>query len=191
MCWHCPILHSPIQRSCLRITPLFLCSTVACTQSTWTFTSPDDVHNQFPGRQPSPAQLNMSNNGCCNKSPACFCAICAILVIVLIAALCIPLATQFMDSDPTIPPGASGPIKIDKNLIGRMSLLDISQKDLKGKASLLQPGSFSVSLASPSSSPALAMHIISNVGFPGAELQEKLNEFSVNAKSSIQLSSRR
>ena len=90
---------------------------------------------KFPGRQqqPSPAQLDMSNNGCCNKSPACFCAICAILVIVLIAALCIPLATQFMDSDPTIPPGASGPIKIDKNLIGRMSLLDISQEGSEGE----------------------------------------------------------
>ena len=95
--------------------------------------APDDVHNQFPGRQPSPAQLNMPNNGCCNKSPACFCATCAILVIVLIAALCIPLATQFMDSDPTIPPGASGPIKIDKNLIGRMSLVDISQEGSEGE----------------------------------------------------------
>ena len=51
----------------------------------------------------------------------------------LIAALCIPLATQFMDTDPTIPPGQSGPIKIDKNLIGRMSLLDISQEGSEGE----------------------------------------------------------
>ena len=92
-------------------------------------------HNQFPGRQqqPSPAQLDMSNNGCCNKSPVCFCAICAILVIVLIAAFCIPLATQFMDSDPTIPPGASGPIDIHKSLIDRMSLLNISQEGSEGE----------------------------------------------------------
>ena len=92
-------------------------------------------HNQFPGRQqqPSPAQLNMSDNACCKKSPTCFCAICAILVIVLIAAFCIPLATQFMDSDPAIPTGASGPIDIHKSLIDRMSLLDISQEGSEGE----------------------------------------------------------
>ena len=96
--------------------------------------APDDVDNQFPGRkQPSPAQFNMSNNGCCNKSPVCICAVCTILLTVLIAAICIPLATKFMDTDPTIPPGQSGPIKIDKNLIGRMSLVDISQEGSEGE----------------------------------------------------------
>ena len=96
--------------------------------------APDDVDNQFPGRQQtSPAQLNMSDNGCCNKSPVCVCAICTILLTVLIAAICIPLATNFMDTDPTIPPGQSGPIKIDKNLIGRMSLVDISQEGSEGE----------------------------------------------------------
>merc|ERR1712223_1908289 len=72
----------------------------------------------------------MPDNGCCNKSPVCVCAICTILLTVLIAALCI---TQFMDTDPTIPPGQSGPIKIDKNLIGRMSLVDISQEGSEGE----------------------------------------------------------
>jgi hypothetical protein len=63
----------------------------------------------------------------------CVCAICTILLTVLIAAICIPLATNFMDTDPTIPPGQSGPIKIDKNLIGRMSLVDISQEGSEGE----------------------------------------------------------
>ena len=96
--------------------------------------APDDVDKQFPGRQqPSPAQFNMSNNGCCNKSPVCVCAICTILLTVLIAAICIPFATNFIDTDPTIPPGQSGPIKIDKNLIGRISLVDVSQEGSEGE----------------------------------------------------------
>ena len=86
-------------------------------------------HNQFPERQQQP---NMSDNACCKRSPTCFCAICA-LVIVLISAFCIPLATQMMGSDPVIPSGASGPIDIHKSLIDRMSLLNISQEGSEGE----------------------------------------------------------
>ena len=72
------------------------------------------------------------NTACCKRSPTCLCAICA-LVIVLISAFCIPLATQFMGSDPVIPSGASGPIDIHKSLIDRMSLLNISQEGSEGE----------------------------------------------------------
>ena len=72
------------------------------------------------------------NTACCKRSPTCFCAICA-LVIVLISAFCIPLATQMMGSDPVIPSGASGPIDIHKSLIDRMSLLNISQEGSEGE----------------------------------------------------------
>ena len=87
-------------------------------------------HNQFPGQQQQP---NMSDNtACCKRTPTCFCAICA-LVILVISAFCIPLATQMMGSDPVIPSGASGPIDIHKSLIDRMSLLSISQEGSEGE----------------------------------------------------------
>ena len=60
------------------------------------------IHNQFPGQQQQP---NMSDNAtCCKRTPTCFCAICALLILV-ISAICIPLATQMMGSDPVIPSG--------------------------------------------------------------------------------------
>ena len=134
--------HAGISRFCTLLYNSHACASPHCSSvPLWRahnllgpLQAPDDVDNQFPGRQqPSPAQFNMSNNGCCNKSPVCVCAICTILLTVLIAAICIPLATNFMDTDPTIPPGQSGPIKIDKNLIGRMSLVDISQEGSEGE----------------------------------------------------------
>ena len=64
------------------------------------------------------------------------------------------------------------------------------RKALRGKPLALQPGSFLAPLASPSSSPALAMLIIANAGFPGAGLLEKLIVFNVNVKNFIQHSSR-
>ena len=88
------------------------------------------IHNQFPGQQQQP---NMSDNAtCCKRTPTCFCAICA-LVILVISAFCIPLATQMMGSDPVIPSGASGPIDVHKSLIDRMSLLSISQEGSEGE----------------------------------------------------------
>ena len=69
---------------------------------------------------------------CCKRTPTCFCAISA-LVILVISAFSIPLATQMMGSDPVIPPGASGPIDIHKSLIDRMSLLSISQEGSEGE----------------------------------------------------------
>ena len=87
-------------------------------------------YNQFPGQQ---QQSNMPDSTtCCKRTPTCFCAISA-LVILVISAFSIPLATQMMGSDPVIPPGASGPIDIHKSLIDRMSLLSISQEGSEGE----------------------------------------------------------
>ena len=86
-------------------------------------------YNQFPGQQ----QSNMPDSTtCCKRTPSCCCAISA-LVILVIFAIGIPLATQMMDSDPIIPPGASGPIDIHKSLIDQMSLLSISQEGSEGE----------------------------------------------------------
>ena len=87
-------------------------------------------YNQFPGQQ---QQSNMSDSTtCCKRTPTCCCAISA-LVILVISAFSIPLATQMMGSDPVIPSGASGPIDIHKSLIDRMSLLNISQEGSEGE----------------------------------------------------------
>ena len=86
-------------------------------------------YNQFPGQQ----QSNMSDSTtCCKRTPSCCCAISA-LVILVISAIGIPLATQMMDSDPIIPQGASGPIDIHKSLVDQMSLLSISQEGTEGE----------------------------------------------------------
>ena len=88
------------------------------------------IYNQFPGQQ---QQSNMPDSTtCCKRTPTCCCAISA-LVILVISAFSIPLATQMMGSDPVIPPGASGPIDIHKSLIDRMSLLSISQEGSEGE----------------------------------------------------------
>ena len=87
-------------------------------------------YNQFPGQQ---QQSNMPDSTtCCKRTPTCCCAISA-LVILVISAFSIPLATQMMGSDPVIPPGASGPIDIHKSLIDQMSLLSISQEGSEGE----------------------------------------------------------
>ena len=86
-------------------------------------------YNQFPGQQ----QSNMPDSTtCCKRTPSCCCVI-TTLVIFATMAIGIPLATQMMNNDPIIPPGASGPIDIHKSLIDQMSLLSISQEGSEGE----------------------------------------------------------
>ena len=89
-------------------------------------------YSQFPG-QP---QSTMPDSSTCGKrTPSCCCFI-TILVILATMAISIPLATQMMNNDPTIPPGASGPIDIHKSLVDQMSLLSISQEGSEGSEGL-------------------------------------------------------
>ena len=67
------------------------------------------------------------NSTCCKRTPSCCCVV-ATLVIVATLAIGVPLATQLMSEDTTIPPGATGPIDIHKSLVDQMSLLSISQE---------------------------------------------------------------
>ena len=71
------------------------------------------------------------NSTCCKRTPSCCCVV-ATLVIVATLAIGVPLATQLMSDDTTIPPGASGPIDIHKSLVDQMSLLSISQEGSEG-----------------------------------------------------------
>ena len=86
-------------------------------------------YNQFPGQ---PQSTMPDSSGCCKRTPSCCCLI-TIMVILATMAIGIPLATQMMNNDPIIPPGASGPIDIHKSLIDQMSLLSISQEGSEGE----------------------------------------------------------
>ena len=86
-------------------------------------------YNQFPGQ---PQSTMPDSSSCCKRTPSCCCLI-TIMVILATMAIGIPLATQMMDNDPIIPPGASGPIDIHKSLIDQMSLLSISQEGSEGE----------------------------------------------------------
>ena len=86
-------------------------------------------YNQFPGQQQSTMP---DSTTCCKRTPSCCCVITS-LVIFATMAIGIPLATQMMNNDPIIPPGASGPIDIHKSLVDQMSLLSISQEGTEGE----------------------------------------------------------
>ena len=89
-------------------------------------------YNQFPGQ---PQSTMPDSSTCCKRTPSCCCFI-TILVILATMAIGIPLATQMMNNDPIIPPGASGPIDIHKSLVDKMSLLNISQEGTEGSEGL-------------------------------------------------------
>ena len=75
---------------------------------------------------------------CCKRTPSCCCVL-ATLVIVATLAIGVPLATQLMSEDTTIPPGATGPIDIHKSLVDQMSLLSISQEGSEGSEGFATP----------------------------------------------------